>query len=108
LKLAAARPSEGSLARCRTARVSDARAQGDIDVNTVLDPDTATVMTATGQTKPAAAVRVKLSPDGFAIDHLDQELGQQLMAEALGGRRLRCDAWHPPAIGEGQRERAET
>ena len=61
-------------------------------MNTVLDPDTATAMTATGQTKPAAAVRVKLSPDGFAIDHPDQELGQRLMADALGVTD--CDAMH--------------
>src|SRR5882724_34844 len=25
----------------------------------------------------------------------------------IGGRRSRCDAWHPPTIGESQRERRE-
>src|ERR1700738_4557066 len=39
---------------------------------------------ATGQTRAAAAPRIKLSPRGFAIDHPDPELGEQLMADALG------------------------
>src|ERR1700720_488931 len=39
---------------------------------------------ATGQTRAAAAPRVKLSSHGFAIDHPDPELGEQLMAETLG------------------------
>jgi hypothetical protein len=65
-------------------RASDAHTQGDIDVNTVLDPDKATAIAAAGQTKAAAAVRIKLSPRGFAIDHPDSELGEQLMAETLG------------------------
>ncbi len=29
------------------------------------------------------------------------------MADALGVADPRCDAWHPPAIGQGQRERRE-
>jgi len=53
-------------------------------VNTVLDPNKPTAIAATGQTRAAAAVRVKLSSHGFAIDHPDSELGEQLMAEALG------------------------
>jgi hypothetical protein len=58
--------------------------QGDIDVDTVSDPDKTTAIAPTAQTRPAAAVRIKLSPDGFCIDHPDPELGEQLMAEALG------------------------
>src|SRR6266403_5212650 len=41
-------------------------------------------MAATGRTKAAAGVRVKLLPHGFSIDHPDSELGEQLMADALG------------------------
>src|SRR6266581_1069641 len=41
-------------------------------------------MAATGQTKAAAGVRVKLLPHGFSIDHPDPELGERLMADALG------------------------
>jgi hypothetical protein len=85
--------------RCRTARVSDARARGDIDVNAVPDPNKATAIAATGQTKAAAGAmrsarastegrcsppRVKLSSQGFCVDHPDPELGEQLMAETLG------------------------
>jgi hypothetical protein len=53
-------------------------------VNKVPDLGKATAIAATGQTKAAAAPRVKLSPHGFAIDHPDPELGEQLMAETLG------------------------
>jgi len=38
----------------------------------------------TEQTKAAPAPRIRLSPPGFAIDHPDPELGEQLMANALG------------------------
>ena len=58
--------------------------KGDIDVNKVPDINKATAIAATSQTRAAAAVRVKLSSQGFAIDHPDQELGEQLMAEAFG------------------------
>jgi hypothetical protein len=34
--------------------------------------------------KPAAAPRIRLSSHGFSIDHPDPELGEQLMANALG------------------------
>jgi hypothetical protein len=60
------------------------RARGDIDVNTVPDLNKATALAATGRTKAAAAPRVKLLSHGFSIDHPDSELGEQLMAEALG------------------------
>jgi hypothetical protein len=53
-------------------------------VNTVPDLNNATAMAATGRTKAAAGVRVKLLPHGFSIDHPDSELGEQLMADALG------------------------
>jgi len=84
IEVAPARHSEGSPARCRTARASDARARGDIDVNTVPDLNKATALAATGQTKAAAAPRIKLLSHGFCIDHPDPELGEQLMADALG------------------------
>src|SRR6266700_202024 len=47
----------------------DARARGDIDVNAVPDLNKATALAATGQTKAAAAPRIKLLPHGFSIDH---------------------------------------
>jgi hypothetical protein len=65
-------------------RASEARAQGDLDVDTVPDLNKATALAATGQTKAAAAPRIKLSSHGFCLDHPDPELGEQLMADALG------------------------
>lgn len=68
-------------------------------MNTVQDPDKATAIAATGQAEAAtgamrsgrasterrcAPLRVKLSSQGFSIDHPDQELGERLMADALG------------------------
>jgi hypothetical protein len=53
-------------------------------VNTVPDLNKTTPAAATGQTKAAAAPRIKLLPDGFAIDHPDPDLGEQLMADTLG------------------------
>ena len=53
-------------------------------MNTVPDLNKATAIAATGRTKAAAAPRVKLLSHGFSIDHPDPELGEQLMAEALG------------------------
>jgi hypothetical protein len=68
-------------------------------VNTISDLNKATALAATGQTRAAAGavrsgragtegrcspLRVKLSSHGFAIDHPDPELGERLMADALG------------------------
>ena len=44
----------------------------------------ATTDQAKDQAKAAAAPRIKLLPHGFSIDHPDPELGEQLMANALG------------------------
>ena len=76
-------------------------------MNTGPELNKATATAATGQTKAAVAPRVKLSSHGFSIDDPDPELGEQLMTDALGGRRPRCDARYTEPIGEGQRERAE-
>jgi hypothetical protein len=38
----------------------------------------------TDPAKTAAVPRIKLSPHGFSIDHPDPQLGEQLMADALG------------------------
>src|SRR5882724_13019643 len=46
--------AKGRLPRCRAVRASDARARGDIDVNTVPDLNKATALAATGQTRAAA------------------------------------------------------
>jgi len=53
-------------------------------MKTVPDPNTTTAIAVTGQARAAAAVRIKLSPQGFSIDHPDPELGEALMAEAFG------------------------
>ena len=51
-----------------------------------------TALTAAGRTRAAAPPRIKLSSRGFAIDHPDPELGEQLMADAFGVRDR--DAMH--------------
>jgi hypothetical protein len=53
-------------------------------MHTVPDPTASTAIAATDQTKTAAAPRIKLLSHGFSIDHPDPELGEQLMADALG------------------------
>ena len=53
-------------------------------MDTAPDPTISTAIAATGQTKAAAAPRIKLLSHGFSIDHPDPELGEQLMADTLG------------------------
>jgi hypothetical protein len=53
-------------------------------MNTAPDVTTSTTTVATDQTQAAAAPRIKLMSHGFAIDHADPEIGEQLMANALG------------------------
>jgi hypothetical protein len=53
-------------------------------MNTAPDLMMPTAIAATEQTHPTAAPRIKLGSHGFAIDHPDPELGEQLMANALG------------------------
>jgi len=55
-------------------------------MNTVSDHTrpTTTAAAATGPATTPAAPRIKLQSHGFAIDHPDPELGDQLMANALG------------------------
>lgn len=53
-------------------------------MNTAPDLTMSTTTAATDQTKVAAAPRIKLLSHGFSIDHPDPELGEQLMANALG------------------------
>src|SRR5580704_2167992 len=53
-------------------------------MNTAPDLAMPTTITATDPTKAAAAPRIRLSPHGFSIDHPDPEIGEQLMANALG------------------------
>ena len=49
-------------------------------------PDLAmpTTITAADPARAAEAPRIKLSPHGFSIEHSDPDLGEQLMASALG------------------------
>jgi hypothetical protein len=60
------------------------RAPRTLDMNTTPNPNMPTVIAAADQTKTAAAPRVKFLSNGFCIDHPDPELGDQLMANALG------------------------
>ena len=53
-------------------------------MDTAPDLPTPTTIAATDPTKAAAAPRIKLLPHGFSVDHPDPELGEQLMANALG------------------------
>ena len=53
-------------------------------MNTAPDSTTSTSVGAIDQTNAAAVPRIKLQSHGFAIDHPDQTLGEQLMADALG------------------------
>ena len=57
-------------------------------MNTFSDPDRTTDDTGhplrSGRAAPKGAPRVKLSSRGFAIEHPDPELGEQLMADAFG------------------------
>jgi hypothetical protein len=46
-------------------------------------PDQTTAIAATDQTK-AAVPRIRLSSDGFCIDHPDLEHGERLMSDAFG------------------------
>jgi hypothetical protein len=63
---------------------------GNIDMNTIADPRTATAIA--DQTGTATAPRIKLLSHGFTIDHPNPELGEQLMTEAMGVRDR--DAMH--------------
>jgi hypothetical protein len=76
-----ARVGERSFARGRTARSGAPR---NLDMNTAHDLTMPTAIAATGPTQAAAAPRIKLSSHGFSIDHPDPEVGEQLMANALG------------------------
>jgi hypothetical protein len=53
-------------------------------MDTIPDLNKAMAIAATGQTRAATGVQVKLAPEGFFIDHPDPQLGEALMAEALG------------------------
>jgi len=53
-------------------------------VNTVANPEKPAAIAAPARTRAAPAPRIKLSSRGFAIDHPDPELGEQLMADTLG------------------------
>src|SRR5207247_1492040 len=78
-------PTTNYLLRVAVPRpLCDPHARGDIDMNAVPDLNKATAIAATDQTRAAAAPRIKLLPHGFSIDHPDSELGEQLMADALG------------------------
>jgi hypothetical protein len=60
------------------------RVPRNIDMNTAPDLNLPAATAATDPTKAAATPRIKLSSHGFSIDHPDPELGEQLLANALG------------------------
>ncbi|MGY3440185.1 hypothetical protein ACVW17_000186 [Bradyrhizobium sp. USDA 4473] len=53
-------------------------------LDTAPDLTPAPAIAASGPTQAAAVPRLQFSPQGFAIDHPDPVLGEQLMANALG------------------------
>lgn len=53
-------------------------------MNTAPDLAMPTTIAATDHAQAAALPRIKLLSHGFSIDHPDQEIGEQLMANALG------------------------
>src|SRR5258707_6757228 len=53
-------------------------------MNTAPDLTMGTAIAATDEPRAAAVPRIKFLPHGFCIDHPDPELGEQLMANALG------------------------
>ena len=53
-------------------------------MNTAPKPNMTAAIAAPDQAKAAAVPRIKLSSHGFCIDHPDPELGEQLMADAMG------------------------
>jgi hypothetical protein len=64
-------------------------------------------LAATGQTRAAAAPQIKLSSHGYSIGHPDPELGEQLMADALGvallDHRVICKNAYGPTRQQGRR-----
>jgi hypothetical protein len=71
-------------------------------MNSAPDLSVPTAIAATDPAKAAAAPRIKLLSHGFAIDHPDPELGEQLMAMRWGSpTATRCTAssgnWSKPA-----------
>jgi hypothetical protein len=65
-------------------RACRARSSRNLNMNTAPDLSMSTTIAATDLTKAAAPPRINLLSHGFSIDHPDQELGEQLMANALG------------------------
>src|SRR3954468_9186820 len=56
----------------------------DLPMNSAPDPTTSAAIAAIDPTQTAAAARIKLLPHGYSVDHPDQALGEELMADALG------------------------
>jgi hypothetical protein len=65
-------------------RALPTRVPRNVDMNTAPNPNMAAAIAAPDQAKAAAVPRIKLSSHGFCIDHPDPELGEQLMADAIG------------------------
>jgi hypothetical protein len=64
-------------------RASRAHAR-NLHMNAPANLTTSTSIATTAQPQAAAVPRIKISSQGFSIDHPDPEAGEQLMANALG------------------------
>ncbi|WKA30036.1 hypothetical protein [Bradyrhizobium roseum] len=61
-------------------------------MNTMAELENTAPVAKAGSNEATAPPRIKFSPEGFAIDHPDPELGDRLMADALGA--VDRDAMH--------------
>src|SRR5712664_1589949 len=107
LKLHWLATAKGSPARCRTARASDAyprRYRREHSCRPQQGNGNSRSRSNQGCRSPAGKTLVT------RILHRPSRFGARRTAHGrrIGGRRSRCDAWHPPTIGEGQREERET
>ena len=73
-----------AIARAWPNRALAARLPGNLNMNTAPAPMISTAIATTDRTRAAEAPRIKLLSHGFTIDHPDPELGERLMADALG------------------------
>jgi hypothetical protein len=82
LEIAPAGAAHSDLSHGRNARAP--RLPGSPAITTAPDLAMPTTITTVDPAKAAEAPRIKLSSHGFSIEHSDPDLGEQLMASALG------------------------
>jgi hypothetical protein len=81
-----------SLTHCHAPRACRPARQTEKPMNTIAEPNQTTPVATTCPSDAAALPQIKFSPEGFFIDHPDPELGDRLMADALGA--VDRDAMH--------------